>query len=91
MIFAKHTFHCLAFCGILRHEQHADAVLALVRQLETGFVRRPLQKFMRHLHQDACAVAGIGLATASAAVIEVHEDLQRLLYERMGFASLDVD
>ena len=45
---------------------------------------------MRHLYEDAGAVAGVDLATARAAVIEVQENLQSLLNDRMGFGALDV-
>ena len=42
-------------------------------------LRRGLrQKFVRHLHEDARAVAGVRLAAARAAMVEVHENLQRV-------------
>ena len=46
---------------------------------------------MGHLHEHAGAVAGVGLGTAGAAVIEIHEDLQALLHDLVGLAALDVD
>jgi len=46
---------------------------------------------MRWLDQNSGAVARIGFATASASVIEVKQDLQGLLNNRMGFATLNVD
>ena len=45
---------------------------------------------MWHLHQDARAVTGVNLATTGAAVIEVQENLDGLLDDRMGLAALDV-
>ena len=43
------------------------------------------------LDQDARAVAGVGLAAAGAAVVQVQQDLQRLLDDRVGLPALDVD
>ena len=48
------------------------------------------EKLVRNLHQDAGAVAGIGLAAAGAAVIEVDENGERLLDDGVGFAALHV-
>src|SRR5262249_8351545 len=42
------------------------------------------------LNQDAGAVAGVHLAAARAAVLEVDEDLKRLPDDRVGALSLDV-
>jgi hypothetical protein len=48
------------------------------------------QELVGHLDQDAGTVAGIGLATAGTAMIQVSEDLQALLDHRVGLGSLDV-
>ena len=45
---------------------------------------------MRHLKQNARAVAGVLLATTRAAVIEVLQNLQTLLDDRVGLLPLDV-
>ena len=45
---------------------------------------------MRHLHQDSRSVAGIGLATARAAMVQVAENLEGLLDDLMGLFSFDV-
>ena len=45
---------------------------------------------MGHLQQHAGTVAGIGFATAGAAMVEVDQDLQALLNQVMGLAPLDV-
>ena len=39
---------------------------------------------MRELNENPCAVAGVHFATASASVIEVNQDGQRLLNNIMG-------
>ena len=46
---------------------------------------------MRHLDQHAGAVAGVGLAAAGAAMIEVAQHLQPCCEDRVGLAALDVD
>ena len=46
---------------------------------------------MRHLHQHAGAVTGVGLATAGTAVIEVAQDFDGLLQDGIRLAPLDVD
>ena len=49
------------------------------------------QEGVRHLEEDAGAVAGVDLATAGAAVVEVAEGLERLLDDGVGFLALDMD
>ena len=49
------------------------------------------QERVRHLDEDAGAVAGVDLAAARAAVLQVHQDLQRLLHDGVRLAALDVD
>ena len=46
---------------------------------------------MRGLDEDTCAIAGIGLATASAAMVEIQKDLQGLANDGMGFLAFDID
>ena len=46
---------------------------------------------MRHLHEDAGAVAGVLLAAAGAAVLQVDEDLQRLADDVVRLAVLEID
>ena len=49
------------------------------------------QEPIRHLDQDAGAVAGVGLAAAGAAVLQVDQDLQAALDDAVRRAALDVD
>ena len=46
---------------------------------------------MRHLHQDASAVARVGFAAAGAAVVEVDQDGEGVADDFVGFAAFDVD
>ncbi len=74
----------LAVLRVLRQEDHADAVVAERRQVQAesrGFL---LEEAVRHLHEDAGAVAGVGLAAAGAAVLQIVQDLQGLLDDPMG-------
>ena len=45
---------------------------------------------MRDLHEHAAAVAGLRVGTDGAAMIEVQEDLQTHLDNRMGLAALHI-
>ncbi len=76
---------------IARQEHDAAAVLAGLRQLDSRFLAGFAQEAVGHLHQHAGAVAAVFLGAAGAAVIEVHQDLQALLQDAVGFAALDVD
>jgi hypothetical protein len=48
------------------------------------------KKLVRHLHQDAGAVAGARIGPYRPAVLEVEQDGQRILDDLMRLASLDV-
>ena len=58
---------------------------------DPALARNQFQELVRRLDENARAVAGIGLATAGAAVIQVQQYLQRLLNDGMGLPALDVD
>ena len=56
-----------------------------------AFLRDLLEERVRHLHQHAGAVAGVGLAAAGAAMVEIAQDLDGLLQDLVGLAALHVD
>ena len=58
---------------------------------DSRLARDQLQELVRGLNENARAVAGVGLATAGAAVVQVQQHLQRLLNNRVGLPALDVD
>ncbi len=68
---------------IRRREDKADAVLSRLGQREMLGGADLRQEVVRHLHQDAGAVAGVGLATASAPVIEIDQNGERLFDDGM--------
>ena len=45
---------------------------------------------MRHLDEDARAVAGLGVGPAGASVPQVYQDLESLGHDRVGLPALDV-
>jgi len=75
----------------VRHEYHADAVLAWFGQLDPRLFGHQFQKIVRRLNQNACPIARVRLAAASAAVIQIQQYFQRLLDDRVRLASLDID
>ena len=58
-------------CLIVRHEQHADGIVAGRRQFEAKLGRLLGEEFVRCLHQDAGAVAGARIGADRAAVLEI--------------------
>ena len=62
-----------------RQEYHADAVLARLRQREAQARAFAREKLVRNLDQDARAVAGLRIASASAAMREIDQNLDALL------------
>ncbi len=70
-----------------REEHEAGAVGARRRQGERhGLAEEPV----RHLHEDAGAIAGVGVGPAGAAMFEVDEQLERLADYRVRADALDV-
>ena len=76
--------------GVARQEDEPGAVLAGRRQGDAEPGALAAQEPVRHLEQDAGAVAGVRLAAAGAAVQEVDQDLERLAHDRVRAPPLDV-
>ena len=87
---AKTFSHSPRWAASVRQEHHPDAVFAGGGQGHPRLARDQLEELMRRLDQNARPVAGVGLATARAAVIQVQQHLQRLLNNGMGLPALDV-
>ena len=66
---------------IRRREKHPHAILPRLRQRDALDPRDLSQKLVRHLNQNARAVTRVHLAPARPAMIEIHEDRQRLLHD----------
>ncbi len=84
----------LAGCSVAwvgRQEHHANAVVSWGRQADAGLSARRAAGSDGGLQQDAGTVAGVFLAAAGAAVLQVEEDLDRFLHQIVGFAALQID
>ena len=90
MTFSMIRFDDFAAFGIARQEQGADRIMAGRRQRETEPCRLFLEETMRDLDEHAAAVAGLRIGTDRAAVIEIEQNFEALLDERMRFAVLHV-
>ena len=75
---------------VAREENDAGAILAGRGQREARLLADLGKELVRDLQEHAGAVAGVGFAAGGAAVVEVGQDLQRLLQDRVGLAPLQV-
>ena len=75
---------------VLREEAHRDRVVGRFWQLYTGLGGDLVHELVGHLHEDACAVAGFRVTTASAAMPEVAENFQTVLDDVVGPLTVDI-
>ncbi len=76
----------VAFDG---EEDHADAVLAGLRELDVQAATFAGEKLVRDLDEDAGAVTGFGIATAGATMGKVDQDLDALAHDLVSAHALD--
>ena len=76
--------------GVARQEQRAGGVIAGLGQFEAQALRLSGQESMRRLDQHAAAVAGLRVRPDGAAMIEIEQDFEALLDDRVGLAVLQV-
>ena len=67
------------------------AVMSRLRKGETERGAFLLQEAMRDLHEDAAAVAHLGIGADGAAVVEVPQDVEALRDDGVRFAVLHID
>jgi hypothetical protein len=79
-----------ALSGVLRQEDLPNAVFLRARQGDFVLGRDGLQEFVRHLHENARPVTRVGLATARAAVIQLHQRANGVADDAVGFFAFDV-
>ena len=84
-------FDLAADGGVARQEDDAAAVLAGGGQLDARLPADFVVEGVRHLQQDARAVARVDLGAAGTAMVQVLEHLDRLLEDPVGLVALDVD
>ena len=65
----EHLFDPTALGRIARHENETTGVASGLRQGDVGILGGILKKAVRHLHQNAGAVARVDLATAGATMV----------------------
>ncbi len=79
----EHAARVAVALGVLREEQHGDAVVALGRQDVPLALRLPAEQAVRDLEQHAGAVARVLLQALAAAVLQVHEHRERVVQHRV--------
>ena len=65
---------------VAREEEHGDGVVALGRQDLPVALRHLAEEAVRHLEEDAGAVAGVALEALAAAVLEVDQDRECVVH-----------
>src|SRR5271165_461095 len=74
---------------VYRKEDHGHAIGAGLRQLHPKLATFARKEDVRNLNQDASAVASLRVATGSAAMSEVDEDLKALADDIVAFFAAD--
>ena len=74
-----HAFAVRAQPFVLRHEEMAHRIVAGLGQLDLEARAFSLQEGVRYLDQDAGAVSGDGIRAHRTAMLEVLEDIERIL------------
>ena len=80
----------VAPCGLARHEQRADRVVAGLRQLEADLRGLALEEGVRNLHQNAGAVAGARIGANRATMLEIAQNVERVGDDLVRLLALDV-
>ncbi len=80
----------LAPLRVARQKNVADGVMAGLGQVDAELGGLAREELVRDLHQNAGAVAGPWVGADRAAVLEVEQDLERVVDDLVGFAALDV-
>ena len=80
----QHQLHGRVAMPFLLEEAHAHRVVAGAGQVDAQRGALAQQEGVWELHQDAGAIAGVGLRPARTAVVEVHEHLDALLDHAVG-------
>ena len=82
----------LALLLVFGEKHKADSIIALSWHLKASFFFTDLlEKIVRKLDKDASAIPRDWIATAAAAVVEIHANLECTLNNAVGLAALHVD
>ena len=81
---------CQARSGFLGQEYHPDAVIAGARQNHAPTGHFLAEKFVRNLDQNASAVTHQRIRADSAPMIQILQNQQTLLDDRVALQALDM-
>ena len=86
----EHLFGLTPGQGVLGEEEHANAVIPLLAQVNAQLPGSLGKKAVADLEHDANAVAGLALSVLAGTVFQLFHDLQGVIHGSMGLAALDV-
>ncbi len=89
--FFQSRFAKAAFAVVPRQKHIADAILARRWQRDSLLGQLGHKELVRHLQQNAGAVAGERIAAAGPAVRQIHQNFQPLPHDLVAFSTLHVD
>ena len=88
----EHLLRLQARERVLREEEHADAVAARLAQILHAAVRRGFDhEPVRNLHHETHAVAGFAAGVPAGAVLQLFDDLQRVVHGAVRLLAADAD
>ena len=85
-----HALAVRAQTFVLRHEHVTDGIASGLGQLDLELGAFLDEELMRDLQQDTCAVARQRICAHGAAMLEVLEDIERVLDDRVRLAAFQV-
>ena len=87
----QHFLGLIAQEPVLRHKEHAHAVVPGAAQGDTAGRRRLFEEFMGNLQQDTHAVAGFSGGVLTGAVLQLFHDFQRIIHGAVVGLAVDTD
>ena len=87
----EHAHREGALQGVLRQEEHANAVVALFAGRDAGFLRGLFEESVRDLREDADAVADFARGVLAGPVLELLHDVQGVVEDPVVLSAVDVN
>ena len=87
----QHLLGLIAQEPVLRHKEHAHAVVPGAAQGDATGCRRLFEEFMGNLQQDAHAVAGLSGGVLAGPVLQLFHDFQRVIHGAVVGLAVDAD
>ena len=85
-----HVFWRMGSILVIGHENHADAVVTGVWQVNADSLAGMFEEPMRYLHQNTSAVARVVFGAACAPVVETDEGFEGHFDDLVGFFAFDI-